>query len=87
MKTFKDFVNESYKIDPPDGKVLSKMNVAKSSGTSSKSWDLHVVEINDDGDEWVILNGSEARSTTDLDTIWIPKEQFQEFRNMINKIS
>lgn len=47
---------------------------------------LHIFEYNDDGDEYVILCGPSAKSITDLETIWIPREKFDEFKQIIDKL-
>jgi hypothetical protein len=81
IPTFESFLNESFRLSS-DEKILSSMKV---NGPRGK-WDCKVIDMNDDGDEWIIVTGEYAKSTTDSDTIWIPKNQFEEFKKFINLI-
>lgn len=75
---------ESYKIDPKDETLKGKIHITK--GASGKSWELNLVELSEDDQDWIVLNGEYAKSTTDNDTVWIPKEQWSEFKKLINTI-
>ena len=75
-------LNEYFKLDAKDETLLSKMTIKG----DDERWVLNVVALNDSGNEYVIITGKYAKSTTDLDTIWIPKDQFEEFKKMINSI-
>ena len=82
LQTFEDFLNESFIIDKYGEKLLSKMNINGANG----KWVLNLVDLYDDGDQYVVITGKYARSTTSEDTIWIPKNQFEEFKKIINSI-
>lgn len=81
MKNLHAF-DENFKLDAKDETLLSKMTIEG----DDERWVLNVVALNDSGDEYVIITGKFAKSTTDNDTIWIPKDQFKEFKKMINTI-
>ena len=77
-------VNESFQLDPEGGEtLLNKMTI----NTPDKSkWEMNVVDLDDDGDKYIILTGEYAKSTTSGDSVWIPKTQWDEFKRLINSI-
>ena len=77
-----EILNENFRIDSKNEKLISKMVIDGPNGR----WELNSIDLNDEGDEYIIITGKYAKSTTDSDTIWIPKEQFEEFKKMINSI-
>lgn len=83
--TFENFVNEAFSVDPKDEKVLGKQKF-KSAGTNRPDWEMNVVEFVEDEDTWIIVTGELAKKITDSDTIWIPKDQWEEFKKTINSI-
>ena len=82
LQTFEEFLNESFKIDSKGEILLSKMNIDGANG----KWVLNLVDLDDDGDQFVVITGKYAKSTTSEDTVWIPKNQFEEFKRIINSI-
>ena len=82
LHTFEEFLNESFKIDSKGETLLSKMNIDGANG----KWVLNLVDLDDDGDQYVVITGKYAKSTTSEDTVWIPKNQFEEFKIIINSI-
>lgn len=82
IQTFEEFLNESFKIDPNGETLLSKMNIDGANG----KWVLNIVDLDDDGDQYVVITGKYAKATTSEDTVWIPKNQFEEFKKLINSI-
>jgi hypothetical protein len=82
LHTFEEFLNESFKIDSKGETLLSKMNIDGPNG----KWVLNLVDLDDDGDQYVVITGKYAKSTTSEDTVWIPKNQFEEFKRIINSI-
>ena len=82
IKTFEEFLNESFKIDSKGETLLSKMNIDGANG----KWVLNLVDLDDDGDQYVVITGKYAKSTTSEDTVCIPKNQFEEFKKIINSI-
>lgn len=75
---------ESFKINPKDETLKGKVHIKK--GTSGNAWDLNIVEVSEDGKDWIVLNDEYAKSTTDNGTVWIPKEQWAEFKKLINTL-
>ena len=58
----------------------------KSATTYKPDWELNIVELIEDGETWIIISGQYAKKTTDADTIWIRKDEFDEFKKLINSI-
>ena len=85
LQTFDEFLNESFRIDSKDERILGKMPV-KSATTYKPDWELNIVELIEDGETWIIISGQYAKKTTDADTIWIRKDEFDEFKKLINSI-
>lgn len=90
IQTFESFLNENLQLDKTD-KLIDKMTINDFDG----KWVLNVVEVDNEYDPdspdagkemYIVLTGRSARYTTDLKTIWIPKEQWEEFKKLINKI-
>ena len=89
LHTFEEFLNESIRLSKTD-KLLDKMTI----NDFGEKWELLVVESDNDidpnsddiGNEvYITLTGKYARDTTS-DSIMIPKEQWEEFKKLINKI-
>lgn len=90
IQTFESFLNESIRLSPTD-KLIDKMTIDDFDG---KKWELNIVELDneldpnseDNGKEaYIVLTGKYARDTTS-DSIMIPKSQWEEFKNLVNKI-
>jgi hypothetical protein len=90
MKTFKEILNEGIRLDKNE-KIIDKMGI---NDFDNKKWELNVVEIDNELDPnspdlgkevYITLTGKYARDTTS-DSIMIPKQQWEEFKKMINKI-
>ncbi len=90
LNTFEEFLNENLRLGKTD-KLLSKMTVTDFDG---KKWDMSVVECDnalnpndpDFGKEvYITIAGEYAKSATDSD-VWIPKDQWDAFKKMINSI-
>ena len=91
IQTFESFLNESIRLSPTD-KIIDKMTIDDFDG---KKWELNFVEVDnvldpnseDLGKEvYIVLTGKNARDTTN-DSIMIPKEQWEEFKKLVNKIN
>lgn len=89
LQTFKEFLNENLRLDKGD-KILDKMTI----NDFGDKWVMNVVEVDnvldpsspDWGKEvYITITGKYARDTTS-DSIMIPKEQWEEFKKLINKI-
>ena len=89
IHTFEDFLNENLRLTKTD-KVLDKMTI----NDFGEKWELNVIESDNDNDPdsedigkevYITLTGKYARDTTS-DSIMIPKEQWEEFKKLINKI-
>jgi hypothetical protein len=78
INTFEEFVNEAFR-PAADEKLIDKMKIRD-------GWELNVVEVSEDT-EHIVITGEYATSTTDGDTVWIPKDQWNEFKKMINGIN
>jgi len=91
IPTFNDFLNENLRLGKTD-KLLNKMTVTDFEG---KRWEMNVVEIDneldpnspDAGKEMIIVITGEFDKTPIDSSVWIPKEQWDEFKKMINNIS
>ena len=90
MKTFEEFLNEGIRLDKNE-KIIDKMVI---NDFDNKKWELNVLEIDNELDPnspdlgkevYITLTGKYARDTTS-DSILIPKQQWEEFKKMINKI-
>jgi hypothetical protein len=85
LPTFESFnknIDESFRIGTEGEKSLAKMKVKGDRG----EWELNAVELDDDGKSYIIITGEYARTVTSGDTIWIPKDQWNDFKQLINKI-
>jgi len=89
LHTFEEFLNENIRLDKSD-KILDKMTI----NDFGDKWVLNVVESDNESDPsspdagkevYIVLTGKYARDTTS-DSIMIPKEQWEEFKKLINKI-
>jgi hypothetical protein len=89
MPTFEEFLNESLRLDKND-KLLNKMTIKDFDG----KWELNFVESDNELDSnspdigkevYIALTGKYARDTTS-DSIMIPKQQWEEFKKMVNSI-
>ncbi len=89
LQTFEDFLNENIRLDKGD-KILDKMTI----NDFGDKWVMNVVEVDNELDTsspdvgkevYITLTGKYARDTTS-DSIMIPKEQWEEFKKLINKI-
>ena len=89
LHTFEEFLNESIRLSKTD-KLLDKMTI----NDFGEKWELLVVESDNEIDPnsedigkevYITLTGKYARDTTS-DSIMIPKEQWEEFKKLINKI-
>lgn len=63
--SFNDFLNENFRIDSKNEKLISKMVINGAQGR----WELNAIDLNDDGDEYIVITGQYAKSITDSDTI------------------
>jgi hypothetical protein len=89
IQTFKEFLNENVRLSKTD-KLLDKMTI----NDFDDKWVLNIIESDNEIDPnspdigkevYITLTGKYARDTTS-DSIMIPKEQWEEFKNLINKI-
>ena len=89
LQTFKEFLNENLRLDKGD-KILDKMTI----NDFGDKWVMNVIEVDNELDPdspdlgkevYIILTGKYARDTTS-DSIMIPKEQWEEFKKLINSI-
>ena len=89
IHTFEDFLNENLRLTKTD-KVLDKMTI----NDFGEKWELNVIESDNDNDPdsedigkevYITLTGKYTRDTIS-DCIKIPKEQWEEFKKLINKI-
>ena len=89
LHTFEEFLNESIRLSKTD-RLLDKMTI----NDFGEKWELLVVESDNENDPdsedigkevYITLTGKYARDTTS-DSIMIPKEQWEEFKKLINKI-
>jgi hypothetical protein len=89
LHTFEEFLNENIRLDKSD-KILDKMTI----NDFGDKWVLNVVESDNETDPsspdagkevYIVLTGKYARDTTS-DSIMIPKEQWEGFKKLINKI-
>ena len=95
IKTFESFIsesflNESIRLSSTD-KLIDKMTIDDFDG---KKWELNIVELDNEldpdsliygEDVYIVLTGKYARDTTN-DSIMIPTSQWEEFKNLVNKI-
>jgi hypothetical protein len=89
LRNFNEFLNENIRLGKTD-KLLDKMTI----NDFGDKWVLNVVESDNEIDPnspdvgkevYIALTGKYARDTTS-DSIMIPKEQWEEFKKLINKI-
>jgi hypothetical protein len=89
IQTFKEFLNENVRLTKTD-KLLDKMTI----NDFDDKWVLNIIESDNEIDPnspdigkevYITLTGKYARDTTS-DSIMIPKEQWEEFKKLINKI-
>lgn len=89
LSTFEEFLNENLRLDKGD-KMLDKMTI----NDFGDKWVMNVVEVDNESDPsspdagkevYITLTGKYARDTTS-DSIMIPKEQWEEFKKLINSI-
>lgn len=92
IQTFESFtepINEGVKLGPTD-KILNKMTI----NDFGDKWELNFVESDNETDPsskdigkevYITITGKYARDTTS-DSIMIPKDQWKEFKQMINTI-
>jgi hypothetical protein len=89
LNTFEEFLNENLRLDKGD-KFLDKMII----NDFGDKWVMNVVEVDNEPDPsspdagkevYITLTGKYARDTTS-DSIMIPKEQWEEFKKLINSI-
>jgi hypothetical protein len=89
IQTFSEFLNENIRLDKNE-KILDKMTI----DDFGDKWVMNIVEVDNEIDPnspdvgkevYITLTGKYARDTTS-DSIMIPKEQWEEFKNLINKI-
>ena len=89
LQNFAEFINESIRLGKTD-RLLDKMTI----NDFGDKWELNVVEsdneIDPDSEDigkevYITLTGKHARDTTS-DSIMIPKEQWEEFKKLINSI-
>lgn len=85
VQNFDEFINESFRMDPKDEKSLGKMKF-KSAGTSHPDWEMNIVEFVEGEDTWMVVTGELAKAITDKDTIWIRKDQWNDFKKLIASI-
>jgi hypothetical protein len=84
FESFSDETNESFRLDPKGGEtLLNKMTVIN---PNKSKWEMNIVDLDDDGDEYIILTGEYAKSITGGNSVWIPKTQWDEFKRLINSI-
>jgi len=93
VHTFEEFLNENIRLDKNE-KILDKMTIDDFSGFPHKKWVMNIVEVDNEIDPnspdigkevYITLTGKYARDTTS-DSLMIPKEQWEEFKKMINSI-
>ena len=82
IQRFESFLNESVFRLGSEEAIIGTMKIEG----YGKKWEMKAVSLNDDGDEYVIITGEYAKSTTDSDTLWIPKNQLEEFKKMVNSL-
>jgi hypothetical protein len=89
MHTFEEFLNENVRLSKTD-KLLDKMTI----DDFGDKWVMNIVEVDNEIDPnspdigkevYITLTGKYARDTTS-DSLMIPKEQWEEFKKLINKI-
>ena len=89
LQNFAEFINESIRLGKTD-RLLDKMTI----NDFGDKWELNVVESDNENDPdsedigkemYIVLTGKYARDTTS-DSIMIPKEQWEEFKKLINSI-
>ena len=89
IKLYEEFVNESIRLSKTD-RLLDKITI----NDFGEKWERLVVESDNENDPdsedigkevYITLTGKYTRDTTS-DCIKIPKEQWEEFKKLINKI-
>jgi hypothetical protein len=89
IHTLEEFLNENIRLDKNE-KILDKMAI----DDFGDKWVMNIVEVDNEIDPkspnigkevYITLTGKYARDTTS-DSLMIPKEQWEEFKKLINKI-
>jgi hypothetical protein len=89
IHSFEEFLNENVRLSKTD-KLLDKMTI----DDFGDKWVMNIVEVDNEIDPnspdigkevYITLTGKYARDTTS-DSLMIPKEQWEEFKKLINKI-
>jgi hypothetical protein len=89
IKLYEEFVTENIRLDKTDT-LLGKMNI----DDFGEKWVLNVVESDNETDPnspdigkevYMTITGKYARDTTS-DSIMIPKQQWEDFKKLINKL-
>ena len=84
LKTFES-VNEGFRLEK-DETVLGSMNIKFPEDMPGADYTLDIIHLMDDGDEYVVIPNNYSRSASDGNTVWIPKDQWPEFKKLIDRI-
>ena len=78
-------VNEGFRLEK-DETLLGSMNIKFPEDMPGADYTLDIIHLMDDGDEYVVIPNNYSRSASDGNTVWIPKDQWPEFKKLINRI-
>jgi len=85
LNTYKQFVNEGFRLEK-DETLLGSMDIKFPEDMPGADYTLDIIHMMDDGDEYVVIPNNYSRSASDGNTVWIPKDQWPEFKKLINRI-